>query len=422
MTDYLDTLETGALLVRLLVTVGIGLLIGLEREFAKRVMEKEEQLFAGVRTYTLIALFGFIAAMLAGHYGLWVLAVAFAGFLALLITAYRIMARPGSYGGTTELSSILTFLLGAMVYDGHILFSIVVTVIITALLSLKMPLHRFIASLTVQDVRAFIQFVIISAVVLPFLPDATFGPFAVWNLKQIWAMVVLVSGISLLGYVLVKIIGPNKGAILSGALGGLVSSTATALDLSRKVAERTVGVHAAVVGILAASTIMFPRILLECWIINPQLAGRLLIPVLLMTASGALTAYFLLSKPDGVDLQEVKLTNPLNFRVALQFAALYMGVQWLVAFSLDRYGSGGMYVASLLSGVTDMDAITLSMARLDLKGSGDLALNSILLAALANSLFKYGIVMVVGGRPIFVNATIAFSSLIVSGIIGLLLI
>jgi uncharacterized membrane protein (DUF4010 family) len=422
MSDYLDSLETQKLFIRLLVTVGIGLLIGLEREFAKRVVEKEEQLFAGIRTYTLISLLGFVSAMLADHYGIWIFAAAFAGFMLLLITAYRITAKPGSFGGTTELASILAFLLAALVYNDHVLFAIIVTVIVTTLLSLKLPLHRFIATLTMQDVRAFIQFVIISAVVLPFLPDKSFGPYEVWNLKHIWSMVVLVSGISLLGYVLTKVIGQRTGILLSGALGGLVSSTAVSLNLSRRASRPGTSKPAAVVGILAACTIMFPRVLLECWIIDPPLAGRLLLPLSLITAAGALSAYFILRKPDGVEQEEVPVTNPLNFGVALQFAALYMGVQWLVAYSLDRFGAGGTYVASLLSGATDMDAITLSLAQLHLNEPSDLAVNGILLAALSNTLFKFGIVIVVGGKPLMKLASIGFGAFVLAGILGYLLV
>ncbi|MEI2825924.1 MAG: MgtC/SapB family protein [Dermatophilaceae bacterium] len=151
MTDYLNALEMQGLLVRLLVSVGIGFLIGLEREYSKRVVEKEEQLFAGVRTFTLITLFGFLSALLAENYGGWILGAAFLGFFALLIVVYRISAQAGNIGGSTEMSSVLAFLLGAVVFEGHVLLAIIATVIVTSLLSFKLPLHRFVATMTMEE-------------------------------------------------------------------------------------------------------------------------------------------------------------------------------------------------------------------------------------------------------------------------------
>jgi len=420
MKDLYTAFSAQDLLLRLLVSVGIGFLIGLEREYAKRVVEKEEQLFAGVRTYTLITLFGFLSAMLADHYGAWILAAAFLGYMALLITAYTLTSKPGHYGASTEMSSILAFLLGAIVFDGQVLLAIIVTVIVTALLSVKVPLHRFVASMTMEEIRALIQFVVIASVVLPFLPDKAFGPGGIWNLKDIWTMVVLVSGISLAGYLLAKVLGGRKGTVLAGLLGGLISSTAVTLNLARRSKQTGGPVLAAAVGIVAACTIMFPRVLLECWVVSAELAGHLLVPVALATGAGLLAAFLLHRVPDGGSATDLPLSNPLNFRVALQFALLYMGVQWLVAFTMERYGASGTYAASVLSGATDMDAITLSMARTDGRMTMGVKVTAIMLAALSNTLFKFGLVLVYGGNELRKYVSLGFGALVLAALAGLL--
>ncbi|MBK9287040.1 MAG: MgtC/SapB family protein [Flavobacteriales bacterium] len=422
MTDYLNALEMQGLLVRLLVNVGIGFLIGLEREYSKRVVEKEEQLFAGVRTFTLITLFGFLSALLAENYGGWILGAAFLGFFALLIVVYRISAQAGNIGGSTEMSSVLAFLLGAVVFEGHVLLAIIATVIVTSLLSFKLPLHRFVATMTMEEIRALIQFVVISAVMLPFLPDTAFGPYGVWNLRNIWTMVVLVSGISLAGYLLAKVLGGRKGDLLAGVLGGLVSSTAVTLDLSRRTKANSTHLLTAAVGITTACTIMFPRVLLECWLVNAELAKALTVPVAMGTVGGLLAAYIMHRLPDRGSSVEPDLSNPLNFSMALQFALVYMGVQWLVAFTMDRWGAQGTYVASLLSGATDMDAITLSMARMARGGDHEVAMHGILLAALSNTLFKYGIVLFVGGRGLLKYVGIGFLAMLLAALAGLFIV
>ena len=225
--------ELVVLIQRVFIALALGFLIGLEREYAKRVLDKEEQ-FAGVRTYTFIALFGFLCAHLAQQYGDWVFVAGLSGMIALIIATYVMSAKAGSYGITTELSGILAFVIGAVVFQGEVLYAVIVTVIITTLLSLKVKLHSFIVTLTPQEIRAFIQFVIISAVILPFLPNGPMGPNGVWNLHQIWVMVILVTGISLTGYLLAKLFGSSNGTLLAGIIGGLVSSTAVTLTRTSK--------------------------------------------------------------------------------------------------------------------------------------------------------------------------------------------
>lgn len=407
-------------LVRLAVATGIGFLVGLEREFAKQVRDPAthghtapEKQFAGLRTYTLIAVFGFMAASLTRYTGEWFLGASFLGFIALVISAYLLTGRDGEVGATTEITAIITFLLGALCFEGELLMAVGIAVFASLLLSFKLPLHRFVTTLTEQDIRAIIQFVIISALVLPFLPDEGYGPYGVWNPKEIWAMVVLVSGISLVGYLLTKVLGPRKGTLVAGTLGGLVSSTAVALSFARKAREGHAPAPHLAVSIVAASSIMFPRMLLEMLVVNDAMAVRLWPMFALVTAAGFTAAYLLLRRQvHGEPAAVAVLTNPLNFRVALQFALLYAAVGWLIAWAGDHFGHAGTYAAGALIGATDVDAITLRMAR----AARDVAMEqpamiTILLASMVNTLAKYAIVLVVGNAPIRRMVTPGFAAL-----------
>lgn len=396
----------GHLLVRLAVAAGIGFLIGLEREFAKKVRERavddtnvQEKQFAGLRTFTLIALLGFLAALSAEPLGGWFFAIILVGFIALLVTSYVASIRRGDIGATSEVTALITFLLGGLAYEGHLLFIIIVAVLVLLLLSFKLPLHRFVTMLTEQEVRAIIEFVIISVLVLPFLPNVGYGPHGTWNPKEIWTMVVLVSGISLVGYLLAKVMGQGRGTLLAGVIGGLVSSTAVALSFARMARQRSTALAALSIGILASAAIMFLRMLLELYVVNKDLALMMTAPLTVTAATGFGAAWLLQRAagkhtPDG----DPVLTNPLNFRVALQFAVLYALVRWLVVWADERFGNAGTYIAGALAGVTDVDAVTLSMARMaNEPGWSTQAQITILIAATVNTLVKFGIAVVVGG-------------------------
>ena len=411
-----------SLLVRLLITLGIGLLIGLEREYAKRVVDKEEQ-FAGVRTYPLIVLLGFLSALLADHYGKAILVAGFAGLFAMVVASYVMMARASSYGITTELAGIIAFLLGALVFEDRILLATTITVLVVSLLTLKVRLHAFIATLSPADIRAFIQFTIISALVLPFLPHGGFGPNGVWDLREIWTMVILVTGISLTGYLLVKLVGGRKGVLLEGLVGGLVSSTAVTLSLSRRSRAGTAsGRRLAAVGIVAATAVLYPRILLEIGVVDQNLALHLLPSILAITAAAVLSAILLWRsaerRPEGMD--DLQLTNPLNFAVALQFGAVYMLVQWLMMLATTHYPEQGLYAGALLFGATDMDAITLSIARSGALPEARRAA-AILLATMSNTVMKFGLVLLLGERSLRRGVGVGFGAILLTTVIALLL-
>jgi uncharacterized membrane protein (DUF4010 family) len=406
------------LLIRLLIATGIGFIIGLERQFTKEVKENEEQ-FAGLRTYTLVSIFGYLCGFLSSKIGAWFFGVGVFCMLALVIVSYIRISTPGNRGGTSEITTLLTFFLGAVVFFNFILFALAITVLVLLLLAYKPNLHGFVNKLKREELLAIIQFVIMSALVMPFLPDTNFGPYDLWNLKDIWKMVILVSGTSLLGYMIAKAIG-NKGTVVAGVVGGLVSSTSVTLAYARRTKEAgaTTSGFYYLLGIISACTIMFPRILFEVFVVNRSLATKLWLPILLVTAAGFGSAFLIYKMNKGKQQSgDLELKNPLNFATAIKFAIFFALVQWLVKFCSETFGDRGTYVAGALSGLTDVDAITLSMAKVAQNNEGAtlLAINTILLAALSNTLIKFILTLSLGSKTIRKPAVIAFTSIFMVG-------
>lgn len=407
------------LLLGALISLSLGGLIGLEREYQRRVVDKEEQ-FAGVRTYAFIAFFGFLSAHLASIHGEWIFIACLVGMIALVIAAYVVSAKDGSFGITTELAGILAFVIGALVFEDEVLFAVVATVIITSLLSLKVRLHSFIATLTGAEIRAFIQFVIISAIILPLLPDEDLGPNGIWNPHEIWTMVILVTGISLAGYLLAKVLGANKGVLLSGLVGGLVSSTAVTLSVARSTRSQAKGSSIIpAVSIIGATAVLYPRILLESWLVNKGLGLRMLAPVLVITLAAFGVAYLIHRKNGPAVAVDVPAKNPLNFGAAIQFALVYMAVLWLMDLVSAKQSSYGFYAASALFGATDMDAITLSIAKGTPMTGAMTAMTAVLLATLSNTVMKFLIVLFFGSRPLWKWVGLGFGVIVIATVLSL---
>ncbi|RYZ54650.1 MAG: DUF4010 domain-containing protein, partial [Chitinophagaceae bacterium] len=272
-----------------------------------------------------------------------------------------------------------------------------------------------------EELRAIIQFVIISALVIPFLPNSNFGPYDLWNLKDIWKMVILVSGTSLIGYLVAKLVG-NKGTMLAGMVGGLVSSTAVTLTFSRRSKQGSGGAETGsfyyAMAIISACTIMFPRILFEVLVVNSDLARQLWIPIAAITLAGFGAAFYIYKKRKGKKEEtSLPLKNPLNFGTAIKFALFFAGVMLLVKYSSENFGDKGTYIAGAISGITDVDAITLSMAKTATAPENyPLAINTILLAALSNTVVKFCLVMALGSKALLKTAAIGFAAVFLTGL------
>jgi len=406
-------------LIGLATSIGIGFLIGMERQFSKEAVEHQEQ-FAGIRTFTMVSMFGFISALLSTMLGEWIFGLTLACVFAFVVVSYVQLSKlPSNKGATSEFALLITFTLGAMVFMKLILFALIIMVVMLMLLAFKPTLHLFVEKLKRQELLAIILFVVMSALVIPFLPNDNFGPYDLWNLKEIWQMVVLVSGTSLVGYMIAKFMG-QRGTMLAGIVGGLVSSTSVALAFSRKSMETKSAAASFfyAMGVISACTIMFPRILFEVYVVNAGLATQLWIPVLLISIAGfgsaSLIYKFRKGKPGS---NGIILKNPLDFSTAIKFAFLYAAVQWLVKYSSIHFGDSGTYIAGAISGITDVDAITLSMAKIS-KAGGDanLAINTILIAALSNTLVKFIIISALGSVELRKTAFFGFFAMFLTGL------
>lgn len=392
MPTYLEIAQNGAMALLM------GLLIGLERQHSQKA---DEPLFAGFRTFPVITLTGFVSGLGAKAGFPWVLPVALAGVCAVAVVAYFVTAQGQHKGATTEFVAILAFVLGALAAVDHMIPAATFAVVTTLLLSIKAPLHRFAEKIQEEEIYAILKFGIVTVIVLPLLPNRSFGPFQVLNPRLVWWMVVLISTVSMLGYVLMRFLGAQRGIAITGFLGGLASSTAATFGLSQK--AREAGEAAAryfALGIVIASTIMFLRILILAFVIHPTLGGVLAMPITFPAVAGVGIGIFLWMKKGGQAEAKLQVKNPMELGQAIQFAMIFAVVLFISKASHHYFGSAGVYVASALAGLADVDAVTVSSARLARDGvlASNTAGVSILLAGAMNTLVKGGIAAVVGGR------------------------
>jgi len=408
-------------LIRMLVTAGIGFVLGLEREFSQ-YSEKSET-FAGLRTFTLVALLGFLTAYLGITFTYWIFIAGFLGVVSIVAISYWVTASKGDIGSTTEFAIIFTFLLGGLVLVGSINVSLALTVITLVLLSLKLTFRTIIGQLTQKELYAFVRFVAVALLILPFLPNEFYGPYEVINPKEVGWIIVLTSGIGFVGYILMKFLGTDRGILLTSILGGLVSSTLVTFMFSKKSKETPELSQNYAVGIFAASTIMVLRIFLLVFIFNKAMLVELTIPLLiiLLTAFG-IALYFYnkqFKKQHAVD--KIVLGDPLNIKNAVFFGIFYMGILLLVSYANNVYGSKGIYVSSAISALTDIDAIAISVSKLggvtmDLL----IAQNAILLATLSNTIVKIGIAVFTGSQQLKKYVLVGYGFIFIAGIVGFL--
>lgn len=388
------------------VALFIGVLVGLQREAAAdEGADRSSKMFAGVRTFALLSLAGCTAAFVADQLGLpW----AFIGIIlplgALITAAYVITGLRGDVGLTTEVAAIIVLLAGALCFWDQLALAVALGVVTTALLSFKLELHGFAERLTREDIVATLKFAIITAIILPVLPNESFGPppFDVLNPYKIWLMVVLISGISFLGYVLIKLVGSRQGIGLTGLLGGLASSTAVTLSFSQRSQKESGFAKPFALAILIAWTIMFGRVLVEVAVTNLPLLGVVWLPITVAGLAGLAYGIYLYFAPRSSEAGGVTISNPFELGPAITFGLLY-GLILLVARAAQFYfGDAGVYLSSVLSGLADVDAITLSMAELSSSGNVELstAARAIVLATMSNTVVKGGIVLSSGSSAL----------------------
>lgn len=419
-TEYFQLTEF-EFLIRMLVTAGIGFVLGLEREYSQ--YSENSEVFAGLRTFTLVALFGFLTAYLGITFTYWIFIAGFLGVVAIVSISYWVTSNKGDIGSTTEFAVIFTFLLGGLVLEGSINLSLALTVIILVLLSLKLTFKTIIGQLTQKELYAFVRFVVIALLILPFLPDNYFGPYNVINPREVGWIIVLVSGIGFVGYILMKFLGTDRGILLTSILGGLVSSTLVTFTFSKKSKETPQLSQNYAVGIFAAATIMVIRIFLLVFIFNKAMLVELIIPliILLLTAFGVALFFYKRQYGKPVLIDKIVLGDPLNIKNAVFFGIFYMGILLLVSYANHTYGTKGIYVSSAISALTDIDAIAISVSKLGGTTMNILiAQNAILIAALSNTVVKIGIAVFTGSKQLKKYVLVGYGCIFIAGIIGFL--
>jgi uncharacterized membrane protein (DUF4010 family) len=399
-------------LAQLGISLLLGLLIGLQRQ-------RSESSIGGIRTFPLIATFGTLCGLLAVEHGGWIVAAGLVALAALLVVSNLMLAKGGDTdaGQTTEVAALLLYGIGAYLVFGEMEVAVVLGAAIAVLLHYKDLLHAFAARFGERDVTAFMQFILITLVILPVLPNETFGPYDVLNPFQIWLMVVLIVAISLVGYVAYKLFGAREGAVLGGLIGGLISSTATTVSFARRTANKPGVAGLAALVVMIASGIVFIRVLVEVAVVAPAHFGRIAPPLAAMLVLAAGIAVFLYFHTRDHRAAMAEQGNPADLRTALIFGSLYAVIVFAVAWTNAELGGRGLYLVALVSGLTDMDAITLSTSQLVSQERLDAqtAWRMILVASLANLVFKGALVAVLGSRELLRLVAGAFGVMIVAG-------
>jgi len=418
----LNASEVLTLFTGLAIAAGIGFLIGIEREYAGRDQLKPSEFFAGIRTFPIISTLGYLLMLLGQEVSMWIYGIGMLGVLAIIVVGYLSEAKRGDTGSTTEFTAVLTFVLGGLVYLHHYELAVAAAVLTTFLLALKSTLHKMVARLTHEEIIAILQFVVITVLILPFLPDKNYGPFDALNPRKIWIVVIILVSINFGLYLIAKFIRPGNSLLLAGFIGGMVSSTALnwyVASQSKKSAGQAVPLAITAV---VASSLMFFRMMILLYIFNASLFRWLALPLFFAGISGMGFSWWMNRKFDPKGLKgELPIQNPLNLKDALKFAVFYSFILILVAFAQAHLGNAGVYLTSAVSGLTDVDAITISLSGLAGREMPPaVAATAILIAALANTLTKYGI-CIVAGNGAFVRAiTPAYLLLIISSTLALL--
>ena len=396
------------------LAVGLGLLVGLQREWAGAG--------AGIRTFPLIAVFGVVSALLAEAYGGWVLAgglVALAALLVVLNLDRREESDAVHPGPTTEVAALIMFGVGAMLVLGHTVLATAVAGGMAVLLQWKRPLHGFVGRIGGDEIRAVFRLVLIAMVVLPVLPDREYGPYDVLNPFRIWLMVVLIVSISIAGYLASKYLGSRTGSLLAGLLGGMISSTATTVGYARRANQSEAAASLASVIIIIASAVVFVRVAAEVALVAPSVVPQVMPQLAAMALMmGAIAVGVYTWTPPPAESSETP-EDPSELSAAVTFGALYAFVLLAVAVAEDRYGASGLYFVAVLSGLTDLDAITLSTAELMMAGrvTIDIGWRMILVGSLSNIFFKTVVVAALGPRGLVRQVSLSFGLAFAGGVL-----
>jgi uncharacterized membrane protein (DUF4010 family) len=421
--EELSKLTELELFRRLGVALGVGLLIGLERGWQAR-QRAEGGRPAGIRTFGLLAFLGAVSTLLSATVGPIVMLALFLAVAALLIAGHLLWASvEHDFGVTTQVAGLLTFVLGCLAMAGYTSITVASAVVATVILGLKPVLHRWVERLEGGELHALFRLLLMSAVVLPVLPDRNMGPWQALNPRAIWWLVVLVATVSFIGYFAVKIAGPRKGLGLTAAAGGLASSTATTFSFSRIARVEPALTRLLSAGVLLACSIMFARVLALVSAVNPALVKELAWPLGTMTVVGLSIAGLLWRRSgEGLDQTRLQLKNPVEIGKALQFGIVFALISLLAHGLLERYGEAGLYYLAAISGIADVDATTLSLSSMAKTGVDPaVTTKAIVITTIVNSLSKGCIAWFLAGSVMGRRVLLGLVVICLSGVLALAL-
>ncbi len=381
---------------QLFISVGLGLIVGLQREWA-------ESPIAGIRSFSIVSIMGTICGLLSHRLGSGIIYLGISGILGItLIEKISLMNKIKLHRGiVTEVSLLTMFLIGVLVSTGPIILATSIAGLLTVILHVKLELHRFAAKFSKEEIRSLMQFVAITLVIFPILPEKSFGPNNVINLQQIWLMVIFINGISLIGQIIYKFKGEKDGVIWAGLIGGMISSTATTLNSSRIIRVTNDQIIYYSIIILTAWTTLYLRVFIELLTVSPSFNVTLPLLMLIIVSSFSI---ILIWEKNHSQISENNIEyKPTSLKVALSFAFFYSLVIYLFAFMKDEMGSNTQSIVAFISGIVDVDAITLSTGRLVEKGiiTPQKGHQHLFLALFANLLFKGAISLIIGGKELF---------------------
>ncbi|MDD2780362.1 MgtC/SapB family protein [Sulfuricurvum sp.] len=385
-----------------ILSLVLGFLIGLQREMHIIYSNKTRD-FGGARTFSMISLFGFLSAWFSTFFPYFFL-IATVVMGSLLIAAYIINSLSVSEkGATTEFAALVTFVIGGILTATPPIFAVFTTIIVLFILNIKESVQEYEQTITKKDLSAAILFMIMTFVILPILPDRAIDPMGLINLYRIWIMVVLVAGISFFGYIAIRILGSTHGIGVAGLFGGLVSSTAVAMSMARRVHENGFLAKNLALGITLASSMMLIRAGIEMSVINPTLTKMFILPIIVGSITGYLYIGYLYftSKRENIP-QNIEFKNPFDLKEALLMGLVFGATLALIELSNRYIGDMGVYAVALVSGIADVDAIILSLSSHAKNGLNPItAHNAILIAIISNSVAKAALVLFLGKFALF---------------------
>lgn len=389
------------ILKRLAVSLAIGLLVGLERGWRTRD-EEDHQRAAGFRTFALSGLLGGVTGAVSLQAGGLLIGLVFVVYAAAFAAFHWLEAKAEqNMSVTSVVAGMLTFLLGAMAVTGELLVAIACAVAMTVLLALRDQLHRWVASLTWPEIRAVLTLLAMSFLLLPVLPNRTIDPWSAVNPYEIWLLAIMIAAISFAGYVAVRMFGDRLGVVMAALAGGLASSTATTLAFARLGREHPASARLLSAGILIAGAVMMIRVGFVASALNSALLVPLLPPLAVSAVVLMIGSATLLLRNTEQERPDLRIENPLALGTALKLAAFIAGVMLAAELLRRMFGSAGVLIVAGLSGVADVDAVTISMARPAGQGiEPTVAVRGILLAVAVNTGAKGALAAWAGGRTV----------------------